>query len=1085
MEWNEEVFDSSVIMELPMDWENSYDKDIAVMNTYAESIPDGLLLSLTNLGKVDIEYIAAVTGEEYKTVISELKGSIYQNPLTWDECFYKGWETAEEYLSGNILRKWKDAQEANDNECYKGYFDDNIMALRRVLPPAVSKDDIYITLGSPWVPVDVIDGFIAHILKRNFFSGTKHDENTGSWDIPNKSGYFNRCSIEASHLYGTPRMPALQILDRTLNMRTVAVYDEVESTTSASGKKKVINQAETVAALAKQQVQIQEFQRWVWRDEKRKRRLLSIFESKYGCIRRRIFDGSFLNFPQMNPEVSLYPYQKNAVARILFSENTLLAHDVGSGKTFIMIAAGMELSRMGISKKNLYVVPNNIVGQWKNIFEYLYPGAKVLCVEPKTFGPTKRKAVLEQIQKETFDAIIMAYSCFEQIPLSQSFYEEELEKERKELCKVAQSYRKNTSKFRRRLDEIEKKLFEYIVTPEGDDALTFDKLGITRLFVDEAHNYKNLPLDTKVDKISGISSAGSKKCVDMLHKTRYIQNMNNGGGVVMATGTPITNSITDIFVMQKYLQNGELKLLDLQSFDSWIGMFGEKVEDFEIDVDTTAYRLKTRFAKFHNLPELTVLLSSIADFHQVDPSAGIPDFDGYEDSLIAKTPGFAKYLEAITERVEDVRSGHVSRTEDNMLKITVDGKLAALDLRLVSPESGFAYDSKVRSCAEKVFEVYMKYGESKGTQLIFCDSSTPKQGFNLYDELKRLLTLLGIPEAEIAYIHDANTEAKRAKLFREVCKGNIRVLIGSTFKLGLVVNVQDKLVAIHHLDVPWRPADMVQREGRILRQGNTNEKVFIYRYITEGSFDAYSWQLLETKQSFISELLSGTLTQRSGSDIEDTVLNYAEVKALAVGNPLIRERVEAANELSRYLMLQRKAIERHVQLEKEAKELPDKITEQEQVVANCYEDTAFYKAFYREYNKDERKLIREKLHEALKNNVLEPGETFLMEYQGFRIVLPSNMVLKDAYVWIERKGRYRVETGIKEIGGLIRIDNFLDGLEEYTHKMEENEQKLKKRLADICRQLTGKEDYADRIQEMKQKVAELDKQLGVVNHEGN
>ena len=809
-------------MDLPLDWENAFTGDSRTQGVHTESIPDALIMSLSNLGRVDIEYISSVTGEDCKAVICALKGSIYQNPDTWGECFYKGWETADEYLSGNLMRKWHTAQKANAE--YKGYFEDNIRALKKILPDTVATKDIYITLGSPWVPIDIIDDFITHILNLKNYSyiGTKHDELTGTWEIPHKSDYRYRCSIAATHTYGTSRMPALYMLERTLNMKTVAVTDEIICHTNASGKKRIINKSETVLALEKQKKMIKAFQRWVWKDDKRKERLEIIFENNFSCVRRRIFDGSFLDFPTMSPSVNLYPHQKNAVARILFSPNTLLAHTVGSGKTYIMIAASMELKRMGLSQKNLYVVPNNIVGQWEKLFSVMYPDAKLLCVEPKTFIPTKREAVLEQIRDEDFDGIIMAYSCFEQISLSKYFYMEQLQETLDKISALASNTNKATSKLERKKEAVRKALSTLELAMDNMyDTVYFDELGITRLFVDEAHNYKNVPIETKVDKVLGISSKGSKKCQDMMDKVRLVQKQNNGGGVVMATGTPITNSITDAFVMQKYLQSGELGMLDLQSFDSWIGMFAERVTEFEIDVDTSSYRLATRFAKFHNLPELTALLSSIADFHQVDSSVGIPDFDGYKDALISKTSEFAAYLNDISARAELVRKGIVSRSDDNMLKITTGGRKAALDMRLVEPNTSFTYQSKVARCAENVFDIYCETQSDKSTQLIFCDSSTPKRGFNVYDEVKRLLIGMGVPSEEIAFIHDAGTESEREKLFSRLRSGDVRILIGSTFKLGLGVNIQNKLIALHHLDVPWRPADV----GRILRTFKINKNV--------------------------------------------------------------------------------------------------------------------------------------------------------------------------------------------------------------------------------------------------------------------
>ena len=611
-------------------------------------------------------------------------------------------------------------------------------------------------------------------------------------------------------------------------MKTVSVTEEVSCPANASGKKRVINKAETVAAIEKQQKLIKTFQKWIWTDDSRKERLEIIFENNFSCVRRRIFDGSFLDFPTMSDSVKMYPYQKNAVARIIFTPNTLLAHDVGAGKTYVMIAAGQEMKRMGLSTKNMYVVPNNIVGQWKNIFASMYPNAKLLCVDPKSFAPNKREVVLERIRDEDFDGIIIAYSCFEQIPISKEYYIEELKEKKKMVSELAAQKGKATSKLKKKKEALEKALSEMALAMDDMyDTVYFDELGITRLFVDEAHNFKNVPFETKANKVLGINGSGSKRCQDMMDKVHMVQKKNGGKGVVLATGTPITNSITDAYIMQQYLQSGELAMLDLQSFDAWIGMFAERSTEFEIDVDTSSYRLATRFAKFHNLPELTSLLSSIADFHQVDESAGIPMHDGYRDALISKTPAFAAYLDDISQRADDVREGRVSRKDDNMLKITTDGRKAALDLRLVDPSATFTYQSKVARCAENVADIYFKNAQSKATQLIFCDTSTPKSGFNIYDELKTALINLGVPEAQIAYIHDAETEAKRTRLFMKVRDGEVRILIGSTFKLGLGVNIQDRLIALHHIDIPWRPADMTQREGRILRQGNVNSQVYI------------------------------------------------------------------------------------------------------------------------------------------------------------------------------------------------------------------------------------------------------------------
>ena len=1084
-EERESRIERATCMDLPLDWENVFDSDVRTKGVHVDSASDALVLSQTTLGRVDIEYMASITGKTYKEIITTLKGAIYQNPETWEECFYKGWETADEYLTGNLARKWNIASEAN--QIFGGYFADNMRAIEQVLPETVASKDIYVTLGSPWVPTDVIDEFIEYLFsgKPSHCSSkdmealkTKHDEFTGTWEIPVKSRY-DKNTISVS-TYGTPRMEALYILEKTLNMKAVTVKDKVPCTTSKSGEKRIINQAETLLALEKQRLMIEKFQSWVWTDEKRKDRLVEIYESKFAFVRTRTFDGSFLTFPNMSPKVQLYDYQKNAVARILFSKNTLLAHDVGSGKTYVMIGAGMELRRMGLSKKNLFVVPNNIVGQWKTIFEEMYPTAHILCVSPKDFVPSKREKILEDIKTNDYDGIIMAYSCFDMIPMTYDYYLEELKEQKKILEELEKNTLKRTSSIEKKLKDTKEAIAELVeLIVKSVQKTSFDDLGITRLFVDEAHNYKNVPVETKTDNVLGISATGSEKCKLMMDKVHHVQKENDGGGVIMATGTPITNSLTDIFVMQKYLQGGELALLDLQSFDSWIGMFAERETGFEIDVDTSQYRMATRFSKFHNLPELTSLLASIADFHQVRSGGILPTFNGYNDALIGRTFEFSKYLENISHRADDVRSGRVPRTQDNMLKITTDGRKGALDLRLVNANSPFTYQSKVARCAENVYKIYNETFIKRSTQLVFCDTSTPKEGFNLYDELTRLLVQFGVDRDEIAFVHDAVTDGQRNALFEKVRKGEIRVLLGSTFKLGLGVNVQDRLIALHHLDVPWRPADMVQREGRILRQGNRNKVVQIFRYITEGSFDAYSWQLLESKQTFISAILEGSMKDRSGNDVDDAVLTYAEVKALAIGNPLIKKRVETANELARFVSLQRKSLENKDRLEKQYLEMPYRISEARKRMQSARADMLTYRQNKREYEPEERRELRNKIFEALQNNVLQQADTSLGLYQGLEIILPSYMLAEKPYVWIKGEGKYYVELGEADRGVLVRIDHFLDNLKELALRFMDALTELNSEQARMRYELDNQESYVERIEELKDELKRLDKELGV------
>ncbi|MGN0164110.1 MAG: helicase-related protein, partial [Candidatus Ornithomonoglobus sp.] len=825
---------------------------------------------------------------------------------------------------------------------------------------------------------------------------------------------------------------------------------------------------------------INEFQSWVWKDEDRKSRLQKIYEEKYCSNAVRHYDGGFLTFPQMNPDEELFDYQKNAVARIMFSPNTLLAHDVGAGKTYIMTAAGMEMRRIGTSKKNLYVVPNNLVGQWKQIFLRLYPKADLLCVDPVSFKKEKRQEVLKSIRDNDYDGIIMAYSCFELIPLSKEFYRAEMEKQIEEINKRAKQENKVTYAQKKKRDALSEALEELKNAIEDEyDIIYFDDLGINTMFVDEAHNFKNVPIETKISRVPGISGAGSSKCRDMMDKVREVQKNNNGGGVVFATGTPITNSLTDIFIMQKYLQNGELALLDLQSFDSWVGMFAEKNSELEVDVDTNNYRMTTRFSKFHNMPELSVLLASVTDFYQVDKTNGLPQTNGYRDIIIAKTDELGEYLDQISHRADDVRKGNVSRTDDNMLKITTDGRKAALDLRLVDKNAVFNYQCKAAYCAENIFDIYVKTADRSSAQLVFCDTSTPKAGFNLYDELKRLLVAMGLPAESIAYIHDAENEKQRTELFKKVREGAVRVLIGSTFKLGMGVNVQNKLYAIHHLDVPWRPSDMIQREGRILRKGNENKTVEIYRYIAEGSFDAYSWQLLETKQRMICAILSGCMTDRMCAEIADTALDYAEVKAISIGNPLLKKRVETANELSKYRTIQRKLIETRQNLAAELAVLPGKIKDKENYAADCKKDMEFYNLNKREYDKKERKGLRQLIYSAVVNNELAARERVLCNYQGFNVVLPANMLKARPFVYIERYGRYYIEMGFVESGVLIRIDNFLEELNGLLEKTKSRLADLYQREKDIKAELKKEDGYSDVIEALKTELAEIDKKLGV------
>ena len=1067
------------------------------------SVSDALIRCIRDTGRVELSRIAESSGVTVLEAIEKLRGAIYRNPDHWDgRSVDSGWEMADEYLSGNLRHKLIKARIAY--KMYKGTFKDNVEALEALLPPEMKAEDIYVSLGSPWLPTEIIDDFVNYLVQPHDYNrckGTRHDEETGSWEIPDKCLYSRY--VRNTNTFGTDRIDAVHILERTLNMRTIRVTDEVPSKTSKSGTKRVLNREETVAAQEKQKLIIAEFRRWIWQDESRKQKVKKIFENKYGCTVARHFDGRFLEFPGLSDEVELYPYQKDAVARILFTPNTLLAHDVGAGKTYIMIAAAMELRRMHMADKCMFVVPNNLTQQWCSIFTHLYPDADLMCIEPKDMDPDRISQTLLRARNNSFDGIIIAYSCFDRIPLSRQAHIDTLKAERDEMLAIKHRKKKVTGKFNKKLEKLQKELGELAASADpARDLICFNELGVDRLFIDEAHNYKNISIDTSIYGVYGISRKGSSKCDSLMDKVHYIQKTHNGGGIVMATGTPITNSISDIYVFQKYLQSGELELLGLQSFDSWVGMFAEKTTEFEIAVDTGSYRLATRFSRFHNIPELTTILASIADFHSMEGDSDIPVFEGYTDVVIPRSDALKVYLEEIASRADRVHERKVRREEDNMLKITSDGRKAALDIRLVEEfpaqdilENGYAYGRpigrcKVSECAERAAAIWYRTRESRLTQLIFCDTSTPKAGFNIYDDLRQRLINFGVDASDIVYIHDATTEAKRERLFRNVREGKVRILIGSTFKLGLGVNVQDRLVAIHHLDLPWRPADMVQREGRILRAGNINEKVEIYRYITEGSFDAYSWQLLETKQRFIIDILSGTVAGRSGSEVDDTVLDYAEVKALALGNPLLKSRVETRNEISRLSVLQRKSIETRLRLEQRYSELPDKIDAKKIELDICMSDATYLKSegrdLYRNLSSPDkkrfaawRKEIREYLGYCLYDYVMKPKDEALMDYRGFTIVLPAGMDEKHPYLCLVREGRYRVDMSDKETGLLIRIDNYLDRFDEQVEKVRRQKEILEQELHETEAELSKAESYADMIEEYTARLNEIDDELGV------
>ncbi len=1062
---------------VPEGYVNPYAGDQRAEGIFCEDVSEALGICLDRLGKVDIEFISQITDRALPEVINALKGQIFCDPEKWDECWYKGWVTAAEYLSGNMIKRYNSARAAEKK--YGRFFSDNVKAAEAALPPPLEVKDIYATLGSPWIPPEIIDDFIFHLFGAansrrvpTEANKTVHDSVTGVWEIPNKSRYGHS---SRSLYYGTKRVGPLQLMEKLLNCRQVQIFDT--ETNSAGKAVRVLNEQETVAALECESRLRADFTEWLWRDPRRAERLQMIYENSFSCFRSRSFDGSFLTFPGMNEKFELYDFQKEAAAKILFTPNTLLAHEVGSGKTFIMAAAGMKLRQLGLSKRNMFVVPNSLVGQWESIFRELYPEARIITVNPQDFTKDKKSATLRTMIDTDFDAVIIAYSCFDRIALSDRAMRRLLSMEYEEIARyIAQTGKEPKALHAKRtallgrikaLEVSEKK-----ADPEGAEPC-FDELGITTLFLDEAHNYKNIPIETSAGLL-GINSRGSDKCARMLEKVRYTQV--SGRGAVFATGTPITNSISDAYTMQKYLQYSDLKALGLRSFDSWIGMFAEAKTDFEIDVDTSGYRMCRRLRSFHNLPELTAMFSVAAHYHKTDGRRDIPEFAGHEDCTVAKCEALAQFLRDISERADAVRRGEIDRKTDNMLKITTDGRKAALDIRLAVPEAGEQLQSKVRFCAENVYRIWQDNDIENCTQLVFCDISTPKAEFNIYDELKRLLTEKGIPAEQIEFIHSYEDDDERLALFDRVNAGSVRVLMGSTFKLGTGVNVQTRLKAAHHLDVPWRPADMIQREGRILRPKNLNKQVRIFRYITEGSFDAYSWQLLETKQSFISQLLANELTERSGTEVDGVVLDYAEVKALAVGNPLIKRRIETANELSRYRILQRQLTQRRQYLTERLAVIPEELEAVKQIIENAEDDLKNLRLPENDtVTADMRTALREALEAAVAART--DSSITVCEHRGFKISLRPNMISSRPAVKIERRGTYFAELGDSPAGYPARVDNAVERLPKFIEENEERLAELERENVDAQLELDKRENYLDEIERFEKELAGIDERL--------
>ena len=1053
--------------DLPTDYVNPFENEVPTETV--DNLEDALMTSLATLGRVDMEYIAAVSGRDVAETVRTLRltGSVFQNPKDWDEVFYKGWVTSDEYLSGNVLQKYETAKAATEK--YQGYFDANVEALEKLLPVRLTTDEIYYTLGSPWIPAEIVNDFVVELLGLGFRlkDGVVHDNRLNRWKV--------RYGEKFTTGYSTKRISAPQIIEDTLNNKPIVIYDVTRIYQGGYVRQqkieRTVNNAETALAREAQAAIIDAFNRYVKEHDKVRETLEDIFYRRYGCIKARRYNGAFLTLPDKNPVITMYPHQKDAVARIIASRSTLLAHSVGTGKTYIMVAAAMEMRRMGLSEKNLFVVPNSILGQWQEAFATLYPKSRVYVVFPKDFTPAKRQNVLRRIKTEDYDAVVMAYSSFAAIPVGLKRVRNEL---RHELGNLP-----DTPEYAVYRRELADKILSVEAKMQMEEpGIKFEDLRINSLFVDEAHNFKNITLG---GQSAGFFQKAASAHSDDLHlKVRVLSRYTGVKSIVFATGTPITNTIADMYVMQKFLQPGQLHFLGLDSFDEWALMFGEQSEDFEVDVDAVNYRIRRRFNRFHNLPELTNIFASIADFHLEDNENLFRGTVDYHNIVVPRSKAQYDYIMTLAERAEDIRA-HRSEPADNLLKVTTDGRKAALDLRLVDPTALPYKNSKVEACAENVYAIW--HDKPLVTQLVFCDLSTPKDGFNIYDEIRRLLVAKGVPDGQIAYIHTAKSDYDRQALFAAVNDGSVRVLIGSTFKLGTGVNVQRKLFAVHHLDVPWRPADMVQREGRMLRQGNQNDDVEIYRYITDGSFDAYSWQLLESKQRFISQLLYNSLDRRDGEDVDSLTLTYAQIKALAIGNPLIKERVETANKLVRLVLLSKCKAERDEQLHYKLQYLPKEIEHCKLLIKCCKADNRTYEAH--KTDNVSRRQVGEIITAAIALDIDRPEEEVLAEYRGFRLVLPQRMVYNNPRLIVRGSFDWRtdIDFAATALGVMAAVDRVLNGFGARAAELKNRQQDLTNELNDAQKELAREDNLEEEIDKTRLRLAELDKKLGVNDDE--
>ncbi len=1025
----------------------------AVAVTSVETATEALALSLNEKAEVDLPYMAQLTGKTEEKITEELVGVIFKNPLT-DQ-----WESGDEYLSGNVRDKLNTARTFAENH---PEFTPNVRALEAVQPRDLEASEIEVRVGATWIEPSDYQDFMVELLHTPRYLAQKEiqvkfSEVNGEWRITGKNADSPRNAF-AYATYGTERANAYRILEDTLNLKDVRIYDKVVN--DNGDEVRVLNKKETMLASQKQDALKAAFQDWIFKDQQRRERLVSVYNERFNSIRPREYDGSHLTFPGMNPEIELRPHQKNAVAHQLYGDNVLLAHVVGAGKTYEMVAAAMESKRLGLSQKNLFVVPNHLTEQWGAEFLQLYPGANILVATKKDFEPANRKKFCARIAMGNYDAIIIGHSQFERIPISDEKQEAMLQRQIDDLEMAIQSARYEQDGGRYTVKQIEKtrktlqtRLEKLNQKEKKDQVVTFEELGVDHLYVDEAHSYKNAFLYTKMRNVAGIAQNEAQKSADMFNKCQYLDEITGGKGITFATGTPISNSMTELYVMQRYLQNSKLQNMGLGLFDSWASTFGEVVTSIELAPEGTGYRAKSRFARFYNIPELMNMFKEIADIKTSDQlELPVPEAE-YETVVLKPTEQQKEIVENLGERAEVVRNGGVDASVDNMLKITNDGRKLALDQRLVNELLPDNPESKISVCAEKSYEIWKDTAAQKSAQLIFCDLSTPKGdgSFNVYDDLKRKLMEKGVPEKEIAFIHDANTEAKKTELFGKVKSGQVRFLIGSTAKMGAGTNVQDRLIALHHLDIGWKPSDLEQREGRIIRQGNHNKKVHIFRYVTESTFDSYMWQLIENKQKFISQIMTSKAPVRSCEDVDEAALSYAEVKALATGNPAVKEKMALDVDVAKLKLLKANHMNNQYRLEDDiARNFPQQIAKLTEIIDSYKADIAHYsehkitdpEQFTMEIGGKvftEKKEAGAALLAVCKDIKSVDAAMDIGNYQGFNMRIQFDGWSKEFILSVKNEAVSKVHLGADVLGNITRINNLLDS---YPEKLSEAQQRL-------------------------------------------